>query len=283
VAPPGPPASSVPPDLDAIRDPSSGPRLTWLGHASVLGRLGGGCFAIDPVLSRSVARLYRRHGDPPLAPEEIPELACILISHNHYDHLDLATLERLPRATPVVAPLGLGRWIEARHRRPVVELAWWESVEIDGLGITLVPARHWSRRGLFDLNRVLWGGYVVEGGGVSVYHAGDSAWFDGFTEVGARFPGLSAAMLPIGAYEPAWFMGRNHLNPEEAGEAFLCCGARLLLPIHWGSFQLTDEPLAEPAERLRAWWAARQPKGRRLAILAVGESLALGEAAPGEG
>jgi L-ascorbate metabolism protein UlaG (beta-lactamase superfamily) len=279
VAPPGPPASSVEPDLSAIHDPSARPRLTWLGHASVLASLGGASLLIDPVLGRRVARVIRRHGAPPLGADRLPRLSCVLISHNHYDHLDLATLRRLPREVPAVLPRGLGRWLGRRHRRPIVELDWWQSVAIEGLTITLVPARHWSRRGAFDLNRVLWGGFVIEGSGGALYHAGDSAWFEGFAEIGTRFPGLLAALLPIGAYEPAWFMGRNHLNPEQAGEAFLACGARTLVPIHWGSFQLTDEALCEPVERLRAWWEASRPAGRRLAVLAVGETLPLDEEA----
>jgi L-ascorbate metabolism protein UlaG (beta-lactamase superfamily) len=108
-----------------------------------------------------------------------------------------------------------------------------------------------------------------------VYHAGDSSWFDGFEQIGGRFPGLLAAMLPIGAYDPPWFMEHYHLNPEQAGKAFLAVGARHLVPMHWGTFRLTDEPLAEPAQRMRTWWDAHRPEDRRLRCMAVGETIRL--------
>ena len=145
--------------------------------------------------------------------------------------------------------------------------------------MTFVPSRHWSRRGLFDTNRTLWGGYVIETDAGAVYHAGDSAWFDGFATIGARFPHLLAAMLPIGGYDPAWFMEKHHLNPEQAGEAFLALGARHLVPMHWGTFRLTDEPFIEPVERIRHWWDAQHLAGKRLHCLSVGETIAL-EGAP---
>ena len=200
----------------------------------------------------------------------------ILITHNHYDHLDGPSLRALPQDVMAVVPLGLGRWFRGRNRRPVCELEWWESVEVGGLIVTLVPARHWSRRSVGDTNRSLWGGFVVERDGCFVYHAGDSGWFDGFTEIGRRFPRLIAAILPIGAYAPSWFMEPNHMTPEQAGEAFLALEARHLVPMHWGTFQLTDEPLSEPPERLRSWWKrAPEIAGRELHVMAVGETLIL--------
>ena len=119
---------------------------------------------------------------------------------------------------------------------------------------------------------------MVEGRGLSIYHAGDTAWFDGFTEIGERFPNLDAALLPIGGYDPAWFMEHYHLNPEQAGRAFMEVGARRMVPMHWGTFQLTDEALCAPVERIRCWWQQEGPPDhRRLNLLAVGESLNLGE------
>lgn len=230
---------------------------------------------LDPVFSRRLGGAYRSHRPPPFAIGELPPPAAVLVSHNHYDHLDEATLAQLPSGTPVLCPRGLGRWLARRGHRPV-ELGWWQSTSVGGLRVTFVPARHWSRRGVLDTNRSWWGGWVVEGGGRQVYHAGDSAWFDGFAEIGGRFPGLDLALIPIGAYEPAWFMERNHLNPEQAGQAFLDVGARTLVPTHWGVFQLTDEPLVEPLERLRSWWRRAGPRdGRRLRPMAVGETVIL--------
>jgi L-ascorbate metabolism protein UlaG (beta-lactamase superfamily) len=271
---PGQPAPSVKLDRRLVHGDHPSPRLTWIGHASFLGSLNGSKFLVDPVFSQRVGLVVRRFGRPGLGVGDLPPIDALLVSHCHYDHLDAPSVRALPRATPVVVPRGLGRWFTRRRFTDVTELAWWESAEAGSLRVTLVPACHWSRRRIGDTNRTLWGGFVVEGGGVSVYHSGDSAWFDGFREIGERFPGLLAAMLPIGAYAPAWFMEHHHLNPEQAGRAFLDLGARNLVPMHWGAFKLTDESLVEPARRIRTWWRDNDPRdGRRLQVPAVGQTL----------
>jgi len=274
--PPGPPAPIVPPNSDLIHGGTAEPWLTWLGHASFLGSLGGRRFLIDPLFSPHAGWFYRRSLPPPMSIDQLPDITAVLVTHNHYDHLDADVYRSLGDEVTVVAPLGMSRWMRQRGCTHVIELQWWQQTEVGGLRITLVPACHWSRRGVFDTNRVLWGGYVVEGGGRSVYHSGDSAWFDGFTVIGQRFPGLDAAMLPIGGYQPAWFMEHYHLNPEQAGRAFLELGARRLVPMHWGTLQLTDEPLCEPIDRMRTWWQENGPHNRRqLDVLDVGASLRL--------
>ncbi len=274
--PPGPPAPRVAPDLDLVQGPGGPPRLTWIGHASFLGLLGGVRFLIDPVFAGRVGWVYPRYLAPGLTPDQLPPVDALLVTHSHFDHLDAAAVRGLSREVAVLVPEGLGRLFQRWGFRRVRELGWWQSAAVGPLAVTLVPARHWSRRGVLDTNRSLWGGFVAAADGVAVYHAGDSAWFDGFAEIGRRFPGLAAAILPVGAYEPAWFMEHNHLNPEQAGRAFLELGARRLVPAHWGTFQLTDEPLAEPAERIRAWWRRAAPdRGRELHLLAVGETLVL--------
>lgn len=277
--PPGPPAPIVRADNDLISGAITEPWLTWLGHASFLGSLGGHRFLIDPVLSSHAGWLYRRYLPPPLTLDQLPELEAVMVTHNHYDHLDAELIQALPCGVAVVVPGGMGPWMRRRGRKRVIELEWWQQAEVGGLRITLVPARHWSRRGIFDTNRVLWGGYVIEGYGHSVYHSGDTAWFDGFGEIGRRFPEIDAVMLPIGGYEPAWFMEHYHLNPEQAGRAFSELGARHLVPMHWGTFQLTDEPLCEPVDRLRLWWRQNGPgHPHRLYDLDVGASFVLGGA-----
>jgi L-ascorbate metabolism protein UlaG (beta-lactamase superfamily) len=184
----------------------------------------------------------------------------------------------LPRHVPVFVPLGLGNWFRRLRFTDVRELDWWETAKAGTVSVTLVPAQHWSRRRIGDTNRTLWGGFVIECGGLKIYHCGDSAWFDGFAEIGRRHPDLLAAMLPIGSYSPAWFMGYHHMNPEEAGHAFLELGARHLIPMHWGTFKLTDEPLLEPAERMRRWWDDHAPgDGRKLTVPAVGQTVLLDE------
>jgi L-ascorbate metabolism protein UlaG (beta-lactamase superfamily) len=273
---PGPPAPRVPPDLDLIRRLDGPPRLTWIGHASFLGFASGLRFLVDPMFSPHAGWFYPRHVAPGLALADLPPVDALLVSHAHYDHLDAASVGALPRSVPVFVPLGLGRWFRRRGFVRVHELDWWGAASSAGLRVTLVPARHWSRRTVLDTNRSLWGGFVVDISDVRFYHAGDSGWFDGFAEIGRRFPGIRAAMLPIGSYSPGWFMEPNHMTPEQAGRAFLSLDARTLVPMHWGTFQLTDEPLAEPPDRLRAWWARALPDPRRaLAIPAIGETLLL--------
>ena len=274
VMPPGPPAPRVDPDLPAIRRADGPPRLTWIGHATFLGAAGGAHFLVDPIFSARAGFTYRRFVEPGLSAADLPPLDALLVSHAHYDHLDAASVRAIPRDVAVFVPLGLGAWFRRRGFVRVHELGWWDEAATDRLSVTLVPARHWSRRRLADTNRTLWGGFVVRGGDACFYHAGDSAWFDGFAQIGRRFPGILAAMLPIGSYSPAWFMEHHHLNPEQAGKAFVELGARELVPMHWGTFQLTDEPLAEPVERLRAWWRRESPgRDRRLRVAAVGETL----------
>jgi L-ascorbate metabolism protein UlaG (beta-lactamase superfamily) len=274
--PPGRPAPMVTPDCELIHRGSIEPWMMWLGHASFLGSLGGDRFLIDPVFSNHVGWLYRRYLPPALACDQLPEVAAVMITHNHYDHLDAEALRALAKDIPIVVPEGLGAWMRRRGHRRVVELRWWQQTSIARLRITLVPACHWSRRGVVDTNRTLWGGYVVEGKGASIYHAGDTAAANGFGEIARRFPSLDAALLPIGGYEPGWFMERYHLTPEQAGEAFLAVDAQRLVPMHWGTFQLTDEPLSEPAERISSWWQAQGPgDGRSLRLLAVGDIISL--------
>jgi L-ascorbate metabolism protein UlaG (beta-lactamase superfamily) len=249
----------------------AGDALAWLGHASFLLRLGGRTVAVDPVLSPRILGAGQRLTPPGLA--RLPPLDLLLISHNHYDHLDAPTVRTLDRDTPVVAPGGLGRWFRSRGFTVVTELDWWESVRVGALEVTFVPAHHWSRRGVFDHCATLWGGWALTGpGGVRVYHAGDSAYGPFFAEIGSRYPGIDAAMLPVGTYAPRWFMRNMHMDPEEAVRATCDLGARVLVPMHWGTFQLSREPALEPIERTRAAWAAAGRARADLWDFAVGES-----------
>ena len=245
--------------------------LAWLGHASFLLRLGGRTVAVDPVLSQRILGAGQRFTPPGL--DRLPPLDLLLISHNHYDHLDAPTVRTLDRATPVMAPSGLGRWFRCRGFTAITELDWWESVRVGALEVTFVPAHHWSRRGVFDHCATLWGGWVLTvPGGPRVYHAGDSAYGPFFAEIGSRYPGIDAAMLPVGAYAPRWFMQNMHMDPDEAVRATCDVGARVLVPMHWGTFWLSREPALEPIERTRVAWAAAGKDRTDLWDLAVGES-----------
>lgn len=258
---------SVAPDLELIRTPAKAPRLTWLGHASFLVQIDGASVLVDPIFSERIAGFIRRNVPAPLAPRDLPRIDATFVTHNHYDHLDTASVRAVGART--LSGLGMSRIV------PCEELDWWQTVPItETVRATFVPSQHWSRRRLSDTNRALWGGFVIEGRSGRVYHAGDTAYFEGFREIGRRFPGLDAAMLPIGAYDPPWFMEKQHMNPEHAVQAFVDLGARRLVAMHWGTFKLTDEPLDEPPRRLRAEWQRRGLADDALRIPAIGETVA---------
>ncbi|MBS1186463.1 MAG: metal-dependent hydrolase [Burkholderiaceae bacterium] len=248
--------------------------LTWIGHASFLLQLGGRNALLDPVLSASLG-WYKRNLPPGLDWPALPKIDVVLITHNHRDHMDAPTLQRLGPEPVYVVPQGLGPWFKRAGMRRIVEMAWWQQLDIEGLNITFVPAEHWSRRGLTDLNSSWWGGYVIERGGLRAYHCGDSGWFDGFRMIGERCGSIDAAMLPIGAYAPRWFMRPQHIDPNEAVKAYQAVKAKNFIAMHWGTFKLSDEPLDEPPTVLRAAWEREHLPEQRLHVPAVGQTLRL--------
>lgn len=250
------------------------PSLTWVGHATYLLQLGGRSILTDPVLSSRVA-LVPRNVAPGLTYQTLPKLDVVTVSHNHMDHMDAPTLRKLGPGVRYVVPLGLAAWFRGEGLDNVVELDWWQTTDEGGVRITLVPAQHWSRRGLNDTDETLWGGFVYESGGLRAYHSGDTAYFSGFKLIGERCGPIDAAMLPIGAYDPRWFMRPQHMNPEDAVRAFLDLGARRFFAMHWGTFKLTDEPLEEPPAFTRREWSARGLPPEQLVIPAIGETVLL--------
>jgi L-ascorbate metabolism protein UlaG (beta-lactamase superfamily) len=251
------PAPRVEPDRALLnRPPAPGEpaRLTWIGHASWLVQLDGVSLLIDPILFDSIGPGIRRFVPPGLGVSELPSIDAQLVTHNHRDHLDLPSVKAVGK--PVIAGLGLKAFF-AREKLEATELGWWAETRVGGVTVRFVPSQHWSRRALSDMNETLWGGFVIEGSTARVYHSGDTAYFDGFSEIGRRSGPIDAALLPIGAYDPAWFMSKQHMNPEEATRAFTDLGAREFVAMHWGTFQLTDEALDEPPLRLKAEWQRR--------------------------
>jgi len=272
-----PPRATVPAvaiDAESVRvppGPGEGARLTWLGHASWLVQLGGQSLLIDPVLGDTISVVIRRNGAPPLAAKALPPIAAQLVSHNHYDHMDAPSLRAV--GAPVIVGLENARLLGGGLA--ATELGWWDSADVGGVRVTYVPSQHWSRRGLADSNRALWGGFVIESGGLAIYHSGDTAYFEGFAEIGRRFPGIDVALLPIGAYDPQWFMSKQHMNPADALRAFRDLGARRVVAMHWGTFKLTDEPLDEPPALFQEGAAALGLTDGVAHVAAVGETIAL--------
>jgi N-acyl-phosphatidylethanolamine-hydrolysing phospholipase D len=230
--------------------------LTWLGHASFTLRLGGQLILTDPVLCPRIQGVVPRLVPAGVPVEALAQVDIVTISHDHMDHMDFWTLRRLPRAALYIVPLGNGARLAHLGHSNVVELDWWQTHEHRGVAITLVPARHWSMRMPWTRNDTLWGGFVYQGQEGTAYHSGDTAWGPQYAEIGARFPAIDWALVPIGAYSPRWFMEPQHQNPEEAAAGFVALGARHFVAMHWGTFKLTDEPTGEPPARLRRYWSA---------------------------
>ncbi|MDH2391995.1 MBL fold metallo-hydrolase [Streptomyces sp. HNM0663] len=261
-------------------DPS-GLAVTWAGHASWVLSIGGLTVLTDPVWSRRILGTPARLTPVGVPWEDLPRVDAVVISHNHFDHLDAPTLRRLPHGTPVFVPAGLGRWFRRRRYTRVTELDWWEGAELPapggrGVRFDFVPAHHWSKRTLTDTCRSLWGGWVLTASsGRSVYFAGDTGYGHWFKEIGRRHPGLDVALLPIGAYEPRWWLGDVHTDPEEAVRAFEVLGARHMAPMHWATFVLSAEPVLEPLTRVRAAWSRTGRPRDELWDLPVGGSRTL--------
>lgn len=256
--------------------------VTWVGHSSLLVQLGGLNILTDPMWSERASPVAfagpRRWVPPGIRFEDLPPIDVVVQSHNHYDHLDDATVRRLARAHPAatwILPLGLAAFARQRGARDVTELDWWQEHTVSPLRIAATPALHFSARSFGDRGETLWCGFALRAGERSVYFAGDTGYHPDFGKIGERYGPFDLALLPIGAYEPRWFMRYLHMNPEEAVAAFRALQARVMVPIHWGTFKLTDEAMDEPPIRARhAWGAAGMPRsGYRQ--LAHGETLVL--------
>jgi L-ascorbate metabolism protein UlaG (beta-lactamase superfamily) len=233
--------------------------VTYIGHATVLLQFLGSNVLTDPNFSERAGPFNwlgpRRVRNPGVAFENLPPIDIVLLSHNHYDHMDLPSLRRLRERwnPPIVTGLGNGAYLARKGISGSIELDWWQQCEPrPGLRITYVPAQHWSSRGLFDRRRMLWGGHMVGSEAGRVYFAGDTGYPGHFGEIRKRFGPPDVALLPIGAYEPRWFMAAQHINPEEAVRAHRELEARFSVAIHFGTFRLSEEAIDEPVAALQA-------------------------------
>jgi L-ascorbate metabolism protein UlaG (beta-lactamase superfamily) len=247
-------------DRPPARVEGSGLRVALVGHATLLIQTGGLNILTDPVWSKRASPTRfagpRRANPPGIAFDDLPQIDVVLITHNHYDHLDLATLARLNAAHKprIIVPLGNDTIIQAHDRSIAAEAHDWSSriVLSDTVAVHLEPALHWSARGLKDRRMALWCAFVIATPAGVIYHVGDTGFGDGsqFRTVREKFGRLRLALLPIGAYEPRWFMRDQHMNPDEAAQAFLALGATAAIGHHWGTFRLTIEGVDEPPEEL---------------------------------
>jgi L-ascorbate metabolism protein UlaG (beta-lactamase superfamily) len=256
------------------------PRVWWLGHATVLLRLGDLHIITDPQLSERASPFSfagpKRLVEAPAQASGLPRIDVLLISHNHYDHLDAPTVRGLLRANPAMVcyvPRGLKPWFQKRGAQHVHELGWWGNHAFQDLDVHCVPAQHWSARGLFDRNQTLWCGWVVKGHGLNFYFSGDTGYTPRLQEIASRLGPPDLAALPIGAYEPRWFMRPQHVDPPEAVQLHRELKVRHSLAIHWGTFELADDSLDAPVIALaqalrqsdlseRDFWVLRQGDSR---------------------
>jgi L-ascorbate metabolism protein UlaG (beta-lactamase superfamily) len=255
-----------------------GDSLTWLGHASFLIRLDGRMVLTDPFLSDHASPFAplgpKRFAPPALRPEQLPAIDLILLSHNHYDHLDLPTIEALPGkdGIQVVAPLRLAGYFTERGYSNVQELDWHDQAVVQGLLVTALPAIHFSKRTLFDRNQTLWTGYAIESRHKRIHFAGDTAYGPVFAELAAGLDRFDLALLPIGAYEPRLLMRGSHVTPEEAVQIGRELRADQIVGMHWGSIALTDEPPFEPPERFRRAADAAGYRSEAVWLMRIGET-----------
>ena len=259
--------------------------VTWIGHSSFLLQMGDVNILLDPIWSERASPISflgpRRMSPPGIAFDELPPIDMVLLSHDHYDHLDSGTIRRILDGHPAaewVAPLGTGAWLRKRGANVIAELDWWQSVHSHGLDITCTPAQHFSGRRIDNRNSTLWCGWSIRAGDRAVFFAGDTGRHPEFGGITRTLGPFDAAFIPIGAYDPRWFMGPVHMSPDESVSAYAEIATEnegrkcVFIAMHWGTFRLTDEPMDEPPRLAREEWSRRDLDSDLLWIAAQGET-----------
>jgi len=263
--------------------------VTWVGHTSFLIQIAGLNVLTDPIWSDRASPVQfagpRRWVPPAIEFDRLPPIDVVVLSHDHYDHLDSTTVSRIASRYPAAvwnAPLGVGRFLKQHGARDINERDWWDQSSVGSLKLTCVPAQHFSGRTLGRRNRTLWSGWTLRSRNHSIFFAGDTALHPEFATIAERCGPFELAILPIGAYEPRWFMGSVHMNPEDCMKAMSQLvsrqsGRRLIMAAaHWGTFKLTDEPMDEPPARMRELWQSAPFDAKDLWIMRHGETRSIG-------
>jgi L-ascorbate metabolism protein UlaG (beta-lactamase superfamily) len=271
-------------DTEFLRSKHDKTTVTWIGHATVLLQLEGKNILTDPHFSERASPVQwvgpKRVVPPGVPLRELPRIDLVVISHDHYDSLDSHTIRRLRdreggEKTHFFVPLGLKRWLEDLGVTRVTEMDWWEERGVNDLEVVAVPVHHWSKRGWLPRNTTLWAGWVIRSHNFRFFFAGDSGYSPIFREIGRRLGPFDLSAIPIGAYEPRWFMRHHHMSPEEAVQVHADVHSKKSVAIHWGTFMLTDEPLDEPPKRLEAALAQNERSNEEFVVLKHGETIIL--------
>lgn len=288
--PPAAPILGVAPDLGFLHGNRSEPAYTWIGHSSALLQMAGANVLLDPVFSRTASPFRyvgpRRHQSPGLTSEQLPPIDAVLLTHNHYDHLDrpsVRAVARQPGGAPrYYVPRGTETWFAKNLPRvrgvlPHIEaLDWDASTTLDAgqgrIALHFLPVQHWSNRTGFDRNTSLWGSWALVHDTFRFWYSGDLGYSHEPRRIGELFGFFDAAAIAIGAYEPRWFMRSQHVNPDEAVQVMLDVGARQAIGVHWGTFSLTDEPLDQPPKDLERALQSRGIERERFVVLKHGET-----------
>ncbi|PIC83853.1 MBL fold metallo-hydrolase [Sporosarcina sp. P1] len=245
--------------------------ITWIGHSTFLIQISGLNVITDPVWAKRMG-FQNRLTEPGIALDELPEIDVVVISHGHYDHLDFGTIKHLKGKPIYFVPVGLRRKFQIRGIKKVIEAEWFDSFVFEGLKFSFVPAQHWTKRTLTDTNTSHWGGWIIESAEQSIYFVGDTGYFRGFSKIAEQFT-INTVIMPIGAYEPEWFMKESHLTPEDAVKGFLEVAGQTFIPMHYGTYHLADDTGPEALERLNAEWNRLQLNEDQLKKLLIGETL----------
>ena len=299
---PKPPQQQTPviaPDLAFIstnKGKTQQPAITWIGHSTMLVQMGGLNILLDPIFSERASPVQfagpERQQPPGVALQHLPHIDLVLISHNHYDHLDTASVKALSQqsgGSPLfIVPLGVKKWMINQGIQNVQQMDWWDNTRVTlpsgELDVHFTPVQHWSARGISDRRATLWGGYALFAADFQLYFSGDTGYSEDFIDTQKYFSerqtaplggGFDIALIALGAYEPRWFMKQQHVNPQEAVQIHLDLKAKRSIGVHWGTFNLTDESLDQPPKDLAL---ARKDKGlmpQDFAVMAIGQTLKL--------